>query len=428
MREFLLISYLYPPIFNSGTRHVTRFTRHLPDLSYKPIILTSGTRGELATDAENEVHRTGEVFGTLKRLYRANYLRKLPDNSAANITLTPKSGIGHLLRQWVIPDLQIPWYPLALQRGRALVKSKPIQLLYSTSGPETNHLVALQLKRESGLPWVADFRDGWLFEPLVMARSEIKLRNSIEARLERSVVRHADKITILNQRMAEDLRTRYPEAAHKVIVNSNGFDASEFSAIERTPTGKFTLVHTGSLSLSRPGTTIQGLLEALTRLKRENHPILHDIEIVMVGKLTEDEIQAIRAVGDASLFRLVEQVEHSAALQYQVNAEALLLITHPTELAISTTKLFEYLGAGRPIFALTPSGSSAANIIRETQTGVITPPDDIDQIYASLLALYAQWQRSELSLPASASVSQYEYHTLSAQLAAIFDETISEAT
>jgi glycosyltransferase involved in cell wall biosynthesis len=424
LREFLLISYLYPPVINSGTQHIIRFARYLPDVGYHPIILTSATRGDLPDDALNDVFRAREFWGAVKRFYRARHFQKTSNTDGTSTTITPQSGIGRLLRQWAIPDLQVTWYPLALRHGRMLVKAYSIEMLYSTSGPETNHLVALELKRETGLPWVADFRDGWLFEPLIEARSTIRLRHTLEVCLERAVVRNADHIVILNQRMADDLYARYPEAASKVTIISNGFDASEFASIERQPNGKFTLVHTGALELSRRGTSIGGFLEALARLKRENHAILQDLHIIMIGRLTDDEITAIRASGVITLFTMIDQMAHSEALQYQVNAEVLFLITHPTDLAISTTKLFEYLGARRPILALTPKESSAAHIIEETRTGVIAPPDDPATIYSALVALYDQWRRSELGLPADSSVNRYEYRFLTSQLARLFDRAI----
>ncbi len=422
-----MISYLYLPTINSGTHHVIRYVRYLPQTGYLPLILTSDTRGELANDEANHVFRAGEMLGALKQHYRAQYLRGAAADRQASATVTPPSLLGRLLRQWAIPDLQVTWVPSALRQARTLVKTHRIQALYSSSGPESNHLVALQLKRETGLPWVADFRDGWLYDPLIAARLTNPLRNRIEQRLERSVVTAADQIAVLNPMMADDLSARYPGIAPKLAVISNGFDTSDLASLARRSTGKFTLVHTGAIELSRVGTRLDGLLRALATLKAENHAVLQDLQVIFVGRLSASEKAATEAVGLPDVIQRVGEVPHQQSLQYQVDAEVLLLITHPTQLAVTTTKVFEYLGARRPILALTPEGSEAALMIQRTQTGMIVPPVDPAAIGSALLALYRQWRESALTPPTDPMIDQYEYRFLTRQLAALLDRAVGSS-
>ena len=49
-----------------------------------------------------------------------------------------------------------------------------------------------------------------------------------------------------------------------------------------------------------------------------------------------------------------------------------------------TTKIFEYLAAGRPILAAVPGDGAAAELLRETGAGVVAPPDDVDAIATAL--------------------------------------------
>ncbi|MFX6461567.1 hypothetical protein ABTG33_18475, partial [Acinetobacter baumannii] len=61
----------------------------------------------------------------------------------------------------LVPDDQILWFPYAMKKGLEIFKQHQIDVVFSTSGPYTNHLVGLYLKRKTGLPWIADFRDPW---------------------------------------------------------------------------------------------------------------------------------------------------------------------------------------------------------------------------------------------------------------------------
>ena len=78
----------------------------------------------------------------------------------------------------------------------------------------------------------------------------------------------------------------------------------------------------------------------------------------------------------------VGRVSHAEALALQRSGDAVLLVAG-ADRSIATSKLFEYLAAGRPIVALA-KGNEAERIVRETNTGVTVAPDDIDAITEAL--------------------------------------------
>ncbi|MDX6642953.1 MAG: hypothetical protein QOD76_915, partial [Solirubrobacteraceae bacterium] len=64
----------------------------------------------------------------------------------------------------VVPDLAIVgWLPFALPRALSLARRERFDCVITTSPPHSAHLIGLALRRR-GVPWVADFRDGWTFE------------------------------------------------------------------------------------------------------------------------------------------------------------------------------------------------------------------------------------------------------------------------
>jgi glycosyltransferase involved in cell wall biosynthesis len=72
---------------------------------------------------------------------------------------------------------------------------------------------------------------------------------------------------------------------------------------------------------------------------------------------------------------------------------------------ILSTKIFEYLAAGRPILAAVPPDGEAAELIRETGAGVVVAPDDVDGIAAALTDLEQRWRQGTLA-PVELSVEQ----------------------
>ncbi len=71
-------------------------------------------------------------------------------------------------------------------------------------------------------------------------------------------------------------------------------------------------------------------------------------------------------------------------------ADVLVLIKHvePRFRGLIPGKLYEYMGAGRPILALVPE-SEAADLVRDLGWGEVAPPDDPEAIAAALRRLLA---------------------------------------
>ncbi len=112
-------------------------------------------------------------------------------------------------------------------------------------------------------------------------------------------------------------------------------------------------------------------------------------------------------------------VSRAEALALQRSADALVLLTSRNS-SEATGKLFEYLFSGRPIVALAEN-NEAARIIRETNTGVTVPPDDVDAIAAAL----RQAASGELARAYSPrNLEWYEYPKTAEQMAELIEEAI----
>jgi glycosyltransferase involved in cell wall biosynthesis len=121
-------------------------------------------------------------------------------------------------------------------------------------------------------------------------------------------------------------------------------------------------------------------LRALRIVSREAD--VAPLRLVLAGRLTAAERALIEGSGAADAVSHLGVLDRVDALALQRSADALLLLTSRSS-SEATGKLFEYIGAGRPILALAES-NEAARIVRETNTGITVPPDDVDAIAAAL--------------------------------------------
>ena len=285
-----------------------------------------------------------------------------------------------LAGRMIVPDIvAVTWMPFA--RREALRLSSELDAVITTSGPESSHQIGLALRRR-GVPWVADLRDGWRFEPY--RDFPTKLQERMDARMERRVLSQADRLTAVTEPITADLRERLGLDA---VTVPNGFDQEELPA-ERAETfldpDRHSVVYTGRLATG--GRSPQPLIKALRALARAEAPELDRLEIVIVGPLTGEERRAVAQAGVGLSLRAVGMVSHEEALRLQRDADSLLLLTAGVRAGEATGKLFEYLNAERPILVL-GEDTEAARIVRRAKAGVVVPAYDPPRIAEALTDL-----------------------------------------
>ena len=98
----------------------------------------------------------------------------------------------------------------------------------------------------------------------------------------------------------------------------------------------------------------------------------------------------VQELGLQDCVALRDYVPHREAIAAMRGADVLVLIKHvePRFQGLIPGKLYEYMGAGRPILALVPA-SEAADLVRDGGWGEVAPPDDAEAIAAALLRLAA---------------------------------------
>jgi glycosyltransferase involved in cell wall biosynthesis len=174
------------------------------------------------------------------------------------------------------------------------------------------------------------------------------------------------------------------------------------------------------LTLTRSAT---GLLQGIGRLRNE-HPELRDaFEVELVGARESANDGLVRQLGLADCVHLRDYVPHREAIAAMRNADVLVLIKHVESRfqGLIPGKLYEYMGAGRPILALVPP-SEAADLVRDGGWGEVAPPDDAESIAAALLRLVRHRQAGSMAraYPCNGR-ERFERPAQAGELAALLD-------
>jgi glycosyltransferase involved in cell wall biosynthesis len=424
VRHLLLVSHFFPPMGGGGVQRVTKFVKYLAPQGWRVTVLAGRPEDYWMRDETllEDVPATARVVRTAAASGLGVW-RRLPGAGTSGTSRRSSRLFGSLRRAaaWcLVPDSYVGWRPFALRAARALLQEDPPLALMSSGPPETNHLVALQLHRDTGLPWLADFRDPWF--GLHLHPAPTAWHRARHARWERTVLREANAVVATTTWLGDLLAARAPGAA-RVHVIRNGYDPADFATAPpaaAAPGGRLRLVHTGMLTLTR---SAAGLLQGLRQL-RQTHPELRDafaVELVGARESANDEL--VQRLGLADCVHLRDYVPHRQAIEAMREADVLVLIKHvePRFRGLVPGKLYEYMGAGRPILALVPP-SEAADLVRDGGWGEVAPPDDVASIAAALLRLLQHRRAGSLhTVYPCRGRQQFERPAQAGELAALLD-------
>lgn len=379
-RSILLVAYFYPPCRDTGALRPASMARHLRGLGHDVTVLTTSAYGEAADDEQLGTIRVTDAQRWRARLRGSGDVGALFDSDTY-------SGRPHPLAKVVVPEpLALAWAPFARRRALSLLRRRPFDCAITTSPPESAHGVGMALHRR-GVPWIADLRDAWTFEPLRPA-FPTAVQRRLDERLERRWLGAADEVVCVSEPAAEDLRRR--GIADPVVIR-NGWDPEEAPDVSTAPEGvldpeRVSLLYTGRFGSY--GRDPAALVEALGRLAREHPETATRLELVLAGPLTTEENELFaRDVAPARIVR-AGGMERASALALQREADALLLVAQPTRSQLLNIKLFEYMASGRPILALA-AGTEAGRVVEEIG-GSTVRADDPTAIAEALARLATQ--------------------------------------
>jgi len=406
-RSLLLVSYFYPPTRDTGAQRPAAMAKWLARVGWEVTVLTTGAFGGERAGSSQQAADGGEPV----RVLRTRDLQTLRARMAGHeqveslFDADSYSGQPHPLSKVIVPEpLAVAWAPFALAAALRAHRARPFDCALTTSPPESAHAIGRALQRR-GVPWVADVRDAWTFEPL-RPPFPTAIQRRLDVRLERRLLGAAHEVVCVSEPAAADLRDR-GIAQPRVIANAWDPDADPAPAALASAEGlldpdRVSLLYTGRFGSY--GRDPAPLVEALAELGRAEPELARRLELAVAGPLRPDERELLnRDVGPAKV-TLLGSLERDRSLALQREAEALLLLAQPTRSQLVNFKLFEYLAANRPILALA-AGTEAGRIAAAVGVAPVVAANDVPAIVEALAAT----ARGDLTPPRPDAAASYSY-------------------
>ena len=283
--------------------------------------------------------------------------------------------IRHGLDQILIPDLRTEWLPFAWRMAKQLHAKHPYDLVISSHEPGVDLLLGLRAQREWGIPWIADLAD-----PLV-APYRPRWRVRWDKALENRVCHYADAVIVTNKSIATLLADRHGVPRDRFTLIRQGFD-HRWSSVQRLsppPWSKdrLTILFTGTFY---PGFRDPGpLLEAMS--------LVEGVCLVFMGD-SGPFGAAMNQLGERVMN--VGKLSHEVCLAWQRQADILLNLGNRQDDQVPG-KVYEYLGAARPILHIAASPTDPVpELLKQLGRGCGVSADP-DAIAAVIRKLHHFW-------------------------------------
>ena len=441
MKKVLIISYHFPPMGGGGVMRALKFSKYLPQFGWIPIILTANSsplfRDEsLLNDLDPRIKIIRTSLSQFTKL-KYSFIRKLissrkPTNIKKNEGVDLSNIIVKILtylnnkieKAFFIPDIYILWRRKAVSEAQKIIKEEKIDLLFTTSPPHSIQLIGKIISEKTGIPWISDFRDDWINNPLFT--NKFIIQKYLGAKQEKSVINNTNKIITATESIKQDMLKRHAGRLrdNNVTVITNGYDPDDFNnegSILPLNKNRLTFSYYGNIGGTRSSLP---LLEGIRIAKEKNKHLINDIVINFIGIFGDSKKHWYKSIGDSVNF--ISPLNHTECIKNMKRSDILLLILNYNEGGggVLTGKIFEYIASKKPIFAIIPKGTTQ-EFIKNENLGFVADYHNPNEIAEAITDIYQQWKNNKLVTSASKKIlSKYDRKELTRKLSQEFNTTL----
>lgn len=432
MKKALIITYYWPPTGGSGVQRWLKFSKYLPEYGWKPVIYTPQNPERLVTDESlcddilpgTEVIMTHitEPYGIYRRLTGGKGISKEVNIVSASSDKSLIQRISMKARgNLFVPDPRCLWIRPSVRFLKRYLEKHPADVIVTTGPPHSMHLIGKELKRLTGIPWVADFRDPWteIFYFKYIPMCKAVRRKHI--RLEKSVLDEADAVVAVSPVVRRDFMKK---TGTPVTLITNGWDAEDFRGARPVSWPTFNIVHTGLFAADG---NPENLWLSLKELCAEVPGFSERLRIRLAGKTDRQILDSINAAGLHADY--LGYVPHEAAVSELFGASILILPlrNEPEYKAVLPGKLFEYLASGRPVIGIGSPDGAMAEMLETSGCGKAFGWDDTEKLKAEILRLWKQYEENGKTEETDRKAAmEYERSRLACRMAGLLEDIASK--
>jgi len=427
MKKVLIISYYWPPSGGGGVQRWLKMTKYLPEYGWTPIIYTP-SNGEapvvdesLINQIHPEVEKIASPIWEPYTFYKRFTGKKSSEKVYSGFINDKKESWTQKLSVFIrgnffIPDARKFWIKPGSKFLLKYVTDNKIDCIVSTGPPHSTHLIAFNVAKRTKTPWIADFRDPWTN---IDFYDQLRLTNWADKKhkkLEQLTLRNASKIVTVSNSWSDDFRKL---SNREVTVIRNGFDHADFENNTAVLDKKFTICHIGSMNSDR---NPEALWIALDKLASK-HQFSQSLSIKLIGQVDHSIFRSIEQYNLTPYLNHIPFLSHKDALKELQSSQVLLLPINdtPNSLGVIPGKIYEYLGARRPIIGIGPLNGDSAQILNDSGAGTMFAYESHSEIGSQIENYFDDFSKGQLESK-TGQIMQYSRKAMAKSYAELLED------
>lgn len=327
MKEILYITHAFPPQAGGGIRRIVNTVRIMARETFDVTVLARKIsentlkKASIPTDSQALRGLSNEKKLRIVRTYSLEEIYyKYLKGEIRRVTTQFQVRTARSLR-----DTALLWVPFAVLRGMFISTDG----IFTTGPTFTNFLVTFIIARLKRVPYILEYRDGWLLDPSIETPKIIawiiKLQESL-------YLKHAKKIITVTNGIKKRLQEFYGVKPERIIVIRNGYWMEEKEKVLGNTklmrrcsfaSQYYNIAHIGTLNTGRgPEKFFQSISPRCTVDKKP-------YKIHFIGTTESDRCYIHNLAEKYGIQRAVEChefVSRDKSLAYMANSDALLLL------------------------------------------------------------------------------------------------------
>ena len=397
--DILAVSFYFPPLAGPQAVQVSRL---LGAMDAHVTVIAGATADEARDDSI-----APEIDARMNAVFRIKHARS-----------SIRRKLDYLGRRARLALADVPDEKRAWARGACgfvlSARNRPPDALITFGQPMSDHLFGLDFKQRAHVPWIAHFSDPWVDNPY---RRDNPATARLNAQLERRVMQAADALVFTSPETVDLVMRKYDQSIRaKAHVLPHCYDRELFEGFDESAAdpgpgeqgGPYVIRSIGSFYGERSPVPFYQALEAVAQT---SPALLHEVSVEFYG-YTETRLKGLidKYPAAKKCIAFKGTVPYMESLRLCRDAHCLLVVDAPSDTSVFfPSKLVDYLGAGRYIFAVPPGGATRRIVTRAQ--GAAPPLDDPAAVAAALSELLKNRPRT-LSQPCE----EYDKHTVAAQM------------
>ena len=379
-----ILAYYWPPAGGSGVQRWLRFANHLCDLGWDVHVFTFKNpkypiREKSSLEIINPKIKVNKIKGfefpkfmtsPSENILFKNYYSDYSSTRSYMYDQVARKFIYTLRELFLFPDARRFLINPSYKFLKNYFRKHNLNHLITTGPPHSMHLAGMKLKKDSGIKWIADFRDPWsnFFQNKLLNELDLTIKKHEKA--EANVLKNCDAVFTTS----ESLKSKFSIKNKNSYYVPSGFEKE----IKSTDYNKFRIIYAGSMKeIQNP----KNLWLALHDLIKSDEKFKDLLEIILIGNIDRRVINSIefKKIRDRKILSYMSKKQLDDEIS-KSQLQVVCSVNYPDSDDIVPGKFFHYLSSKKNIIGISNKGSDLEKIINETKSGMSFDYDNYEDL------------------------------------------------